>query len=309
MASSDPEIKDGFTLPAWMKAKPTKEYELFATSPPSPEDSFFFIKYPKSDEIFGKSTLQQDLKNFREGASDAAAAAAADPGRKDWSRHTKPCQEVLHGIAADGGSAAAPVKPLKPKGTDDGFKGEGAACGNSVVKVAHQMISSSGRTASSRGFTVASPSDDASDLDLEAAQSYHRARRGSKSLPVTPKHSPPGSPNSRRKKNVNRYFTSPFEQVEDAGGRSWLTLALLGYKKDLAASSSTLAEEDAIEARLQGASLAESVENLGPSPHGREPRILEDPSAKPPSTNKPKPGYRPKPSELREMNFWSPTSM
>ncbi|CAG9133297.1 unnamed protein product [Plutella xylostella] len=341
MASSDPEIKDGFTLPAWMKAKPTKEYELFATSPPSPEDSFFFIKYPKSDEIFGKSTLQQDLKNFREGSSDAAAATAADPGRKDWSRHTKPCQEVLHGIAADGGSAAAPVKPLKPKGTDDGFKGEGAACGNSVVKVAHQMISSSGRTASSRGFTVASPSDDASDLDLEAAQSYHRARRGSKSLPVTPKHSPPvlalldveaaqsyhrarrgsknlpvtpkhsppGSPNSRRKKNVNRYFTSPFEQVEDAGGRSWLTLALLGYKKDLAASSSTLAEEDAIEARLQGASLAESVENLGPSPRGREPRILEDPSAKPPSTNKPKPGYRPKPSELREMNFWSPTSM
>lgn len=24
MASSDPEIKDGFTLPVWMKSKPTK---------------------------------------------------------------------------------------------------------------------------------------------------------------------------------------------------------------------------------------------------------------------------------------------
>lgn len=42
--------------------------------------------------------------------------------------------------------------PPKPFGTDDGFKGAGAACGSSIVKVAHQMV-----TAKSfgRGFTVA----------------------------------------------------------------------------------------------------------------------------------------------------------
>lgn len=40
----------------------------------------------------------------------------------------------------------------KPFGTDDGFDGEGAACGTSIVKVARQMVS--GKTLT-RGFTVA----------------------------------------------------------------------------------------------------------------------------------------------------------
>ena len=48
------------------------------------------------------------------------------------------------------------------------------------------------------------------------------------------------------------YFTSPFEPVEDINNRSWLTTALLGFKKDLTTSTSTLAEEDALENRLQG---------------------------------------------------------
>lgn len=40
----------------------------------------------------------------------------------------------------------------KPFGTDDGFDGEGAACGTSIVKVARQMVSGKSIT---RGFTVA----------------------------------------------------------------------------------------------------------------------------------------------------------
>lgn len=42
--------------------------------------------------------------------------------------------------------------PSKPFGTDDGFKGAGAACGSSIVKVARQMVS--GKSLN-RGFTVA----------------------------------------------------------------------------------------------------------------------------------------------------------
>lgn len=49
-----------------------------------------------------------------------------------------------------------------------------------------------------------------------------------------------------------RYFTAPFAPVEDANSRSWLTMALLGFKKDLATSTSTLAEEEALEVRLGG---------------------------------------------------------
>ncbi|KAJ0183254.1 hypothetical protein K1T71_001230 [Dendrolimus kikuchii] len=293
MASNDPEIKEGFTLPVWMKTKPTKEFEPFAGSPPAPEDSFFFIRYPKSDVLFGNTKQSQDfVQSFPDSREVTGAPAYNIVKEKDWSKHTKPCQDVLHGIAPINTAVNSVTSKPKPAGTDDGFKGEGAACGTSVVKVAHQMITSS---RSSRGFTVASPSD---DLLSEAPQYNHLARRGSKSLPATPAHSPHSSPTSRRKMNGNRYFTSPFEPVEDAPSRSWLSMALLGFKKDLANSTSTLAEEDALEIRLQGGSLAASVEKLGPG--GEAPA--------PPAPPAP-PAYRPRPSELREINFWSPTSM
>lgn len=42
--------------------------------------------------------------------------------------------------------------PPKPFGIDDGFKGAGAACGSSIVKVAHQMVSAKSL---GRGFAVA----------------------------------------------------------------------------------------------------------------------------------------------------------
>lgn len=42
--------------------------------------------------------------------------------------------------------------PPKPFGTDDGFKGAGAACGSSIVKVAQQMVSAKSL---GRGFGIA----------------------------------------------------------------------------------------------------------------------------------------------------------
>lgn len=298
MASSDPELKDGFAIPTWMK-KPAKEFEPFAASPPALEDAFF-IRYPKNNIIFGKPTedgptlLAEQVKDIK------AAPAYNIVKEKDWSKHTKPCQDVMHGIPPIN-TAVNSVKP-KPAGTDDGFKGEGAACGNSIVKVAHKLISSK----SSRGFTIASPDDDLTETpDMGQYNLMHR--RGSKSLPATPSHSPPGSPNSRRKFYANRYFTSPFEPTEDSPSRSWLTMALLGFKKDLATSTSTLAEEDAID--ITRGHLLESVENLGPAPRKREPVNVPQEAAAPSKPAKPSPAFRPKPSELREMNFWSPTSM
>ncbi|XP_039754630.1 uncharacterized protein LOC120629709 isoform X1 [Pararge aegeria] len=294
MASSDPELKDGFTLPVWMKSKPTKEFEPFSSSPPAPEDSFFYIRYPKTDVLFGKPKFAKDFQSDQQ--TEATYSVIKD---KDWSKHTKPCQDVLHGIIPIN-TAVKSVKP-KPAGIDDGFKGEGAACGSSVVRVANQMISS---TRPPRGFAVATPSEDS----LEPPRSLF-GRRNSKSLPATPAHSPPSSPTARRKMNYNRYFTSPFEPVDDANSRSWLTMALLGFKKDMNASTSTLAEEDAFENRLHG-TLAESVESLGPAPKS-ELKVLSNEAKSPqPKSFKASPSsILPKPSELREMNFWSPTSM
>lgn len=56
--------------------------------------------------------------------------------------------------------------------------------------------------------------------------------------------------------------------------------------------------------------LAESVESLGPSPKAKEPKLLTSEAVQQPSkVSRPTQAYLPKPSELREMNFWSPTSM
>ncbi|XP_026496400.2 uncharacterized protein LOC113400921 isoform X1 [Vanessa tameamea] len=299
MASSDPEIKDGFTLPVWMKSKPTKEFAPFASSPPAPEDSFFYIRYPKTDALLGKPKFSNEIPKVMIEQHNEIAATATYKQDKDWSKHTKPCQEVLHGIAPINTAVKSVNAKSKPAGTDDGFKGEGAACGSSVVKVAHQMI----QTRSPRGFTVATPADDVPELTPKVL-----ARRGSKSLPATPAHSPPSSPTTRRRMNGNRFFTTPFEAAEEGGARSWLAAALLGYKKDLAASSSALAEEDLPEPRLHGGSLAESVESLGPSPKA-DPKIISNETSQQPKLTKPAHSFRPKPSELREMNFWSPTSM
>lgn len=285
MASSDAEIKDGRSLSLWMRNKPAVEFEPFAASPPGPEDSFFYIRYPKSDALFGNTQTEQ---------AGPILTAVKD---RDWSKHTKPCQEVMHGVSQIN---PASVNSVKATGAEEGGKGE--ACGSSVVKVAHQMLSASNRSVSQRGFTVATPEE-----DDEGGAQYHSRRRGSKSLPTSPLHTPPTSPNSRRKVYGNRYFTSPFEQKDDAvQGRSWLSMALLGFKKDINASTSTLAEEDTLEIRLHG-SLAESVESLGPAPR-KDRKIAEIPTQEPKLT-KPAHSFRPKPSELREMNFWSPTSM
>ncbi|XP_063534617.1 uncharacterized protein LOC134744649 isoform X2 [Cydia strobilella] len=294
------------------------DFEPFAASPPGQDDAFF-IRYPNTKAMFG-ANLERDVAKIVKEPTGIK--------EKDWSKHTKPCQDVLHGIAPIN-TAANPISP-KVLGTDEEFKGEGAACGNSVVKVAHLMISS---TRSSRGFTVASPAGEAGEAEEaasapDAARYNLAARRGSRSLPATPAHSPPGSPNSRRKNRGNRYFTSPFEPADDASHRSWLTMALLGFKKDLTTSTSTLAEEDAVEARLHG-SLAESVESLGPAPRNMAaPASAAAASvtavslasassssaaavslASASAPGKPAPSFRPRPSELREMNFWSPTSM
>lgn len=297
MASTDPEIKEGFSLPVWMRSKPTREFEPFASSPPAPEDSFFYIRYPKTDVLFGKNIPQQDTpKVYTDNKEVTAASVYNIVKEKDWSKHTKPCQEVLHGIAPINTAVNSVTAKPKPAGTDDGFKGEGAACGNSIVKVANQMISS---TRGSRGFTVASPEEDG-----PSAEAYARlaVRRGSKSLPTTPNT----SPTSRRRMNANRYFTSPFEPTDDSSNRSWLTMALLGFKKDLTTSTATLTEEDTIETRLHS-KLAESVESLGPAPKVAPKPVSHEPI---PQQSKPaKPAYKPKPSEIREMNFWSPTSM
>lgn len=77
-----------------------REFEPFASSPPAPEDSFFYIRYPKPEKLFDNTKVEQDVPRFLPDSKNLLAAAAQfNVKEKDWSKHTKPCQDVLHGIA------------------------------------------------------------------------------------------------------------------------------------------------------------------------------------------------------------------
>lgn len=125
----------------------------------------------------------------------------------------------------------------KSLGIDDGFKGAGAACGSSVIRVAHQMVNLN--RPFTRGFTVAHFDEADSELDLPETGAFQQAssvrgksiepaagqvsigeeaiirsernmmRRGSKSLPA----SPMGSPKAVRK---NPYFTGIFTSAQNS---------------------------------------------------------------------------------------------
>lgn len=89
-----------------------------------------------------------------------------------------------------------PLGVIKSAGTDDGFSGIGAACGQSVVAVAHQMINSG-------KLTVRRPPMISEDDEVAVPPPAHilARRRGSKSLPTSPQT----SPKALRK---NPYFTN-----------------------------------------------------------------------------------------------------
>ncbi|KAI4459460.1 hypothetical protein MML48_6g00016021 [Holotrichia oblita] len=166
---------------------------------------------------------------------------------------------------------------IKSNGTDDGFKGEAAQCGSSVIRVAHQMVTGK--------FTKGTVTSE-EEFATEPANFNRALRRGSKSLPSSPLTSPNTSPKAKRKQ-MNRYFSGSSD-VERAHG-SWILSGLLRKHDQLSRSVSVINEEENVQD-----SLTKTVSQIS---------IDESTEAKVPKQKKAKP------SELREMNFWSPTSM
>lgn len=183
-----------------------------------------------------------------------------------------------------------PLVKVKSSGTDDGFKGEAAKCGTSIIKVAHQMVA--GKMV--HDFSLKShsncnnPSEVYEENEQQEEKLYTRQRRGSKSLPA----SPIGSPKEKRR--ANKYFTSPFiENNGDKGavntGGSWILSNLLA-RREISQSVGYINEET-----------KEELE------HGVSSMSIDEITSK--STANKSHTFTAKPSELREMNFWSPTSM
>lgn len=273
MDSTEPERSlSGISLPQWMKSKIADRYDLDQStfSPPSEDDSFFFIRYPKA-----KSVEPPPIRSTMAPTEQMNYCSINDV----LQNHTVPCRQFMpqakttpHELGLRNANDP-PLGRIKSAGTDDGFKGEGAACGHSVVAVAHQMINGK--------LTVGhkSLSDDENTLKVpDNRNSATRQRRNSKSLPA--------SPTTLRR---NPYFTSILLGSSDAlekGGetsRSGWLLNILGKRES---------QEE----------LLTGEENLRFSDQ-------EEPLDSPPLKPKVAQTLKAKPSELREMNFWSPTSM
>lgn len=126
-------------------------------------------------------------------------------------------------------------------------------------------------------------------------------RRGSKSLPA----SPLGSPRTMRR-SQNPYFTGTFAIVnQNSGGnngasvanapgtsdnyRGWFLSSLLGMQRETMSSTTSVASSHISE---DGENNMISQSKSSSASAGGAPKVIKA-----------------KPSELREMNFWSPTSM
>ncbi|RZC18418.1 uncharacterized protein BDFB_001054 [Asbolus verrucosus] len=274
----DRSLSSGMSFPRWMKTKMNDrlDFEQSAFSPTELDDSFIYYYRNKTRGFSEPPKTIATTANLVE--NQQSYTAPINGNKPDFSKHTPSCQKYLKN-SADNTTAQLVKYPsatkVKSSGTDDGFKGEAAMCGTSVIRVAHQMVA--GKVI--RGFNIQTKND----CDLPPEGFNPSLRRGSKSLPASPLSSPTSSPKSTRR--VNKYFTGPFVDTENHG--SWILSNLLSKRQTLSQSVGYIAEEDAT--NVKTVSSTTSVDDVS---DGKKSQI-----------------FIPKPSELREMNFWSPTSM
>jgi hypothetical protein len=230
----------------------------------------------------------------------------------------------------------------KPAGTDDDLTGDTAGCGKSVVQVAHQMIAGGMLM---RGFSA---NDNGKAVTGEGFnRGVRRGSKSLPASPLgSPSHSPESSPQTRRRGH-NRYFTGAFTleraNIHAAGGQelankysgSWILSGLLGQQQrdNLSDSLDSLTipeEEQGKEVNKKSGrrgdidlsspdmrrnksmtALVSQMLSEGPKDNqhvevGVDAAAVAGGCDSPTQKNK---AFRAKPSELREMNFWSPTSM
>lgn len=175
---------------------------------------------------------------------------------------------------------------------DDGFHGEPALCGKSIVLVASQMMSNKFHET------------------FSAEQASGQPKKGSKSLPASPLASPAGTPNSspkarRRIPSSNRYFTGPFLLDREKYQGGWILASIFGPSREVATTK--IDEEDEPETDISALPLRtlnrkKSISSQNLTYVGSDEKSSEKATVYPNV-------YQAKPSELREMNCWSPTSM
>lgn len=183
----------------------------------------------------------------------------------------------------------------KGKGTDDGFKD--AVCGNTLVKqvekmmINNQFVKADINDIDDEPFQISSIEE---QRELDQYRHLRGGRRGSRSLPASPKLERRGF------FNPNPYFTITKEEDRKRGDISFLT-SLLGItaRKELSSSQLSVASDvTATQTKQNPQTFTTNANEAIP--------VESKPSG---SSSSSWFTARPKPSELREMNFLSPTSM
>lgn len=321
MDSTRPEDRSlggGLSLPQWMKGKIDNRFDFDDStfSPPSHDDNFFYIRYPKAqnelpvsqefrpiDKVFGEQNIGSSASNAKTEQQQLVTESKRSNQTIDFSKHPLPCQPfVPNSIANKGNEIKQSSKVLavgkvvaKSQGVDDGFHSEPALCGKSIVLVANQIMSNK------------------FNKTFAAEQAEIQPKKGSKSLPATPLASPAGSPDSspkpRRRTPSNRYFTGSFFPDREKYQGGWILASILGQSREIVTPKID-EEDESIDAssssqpppsRLLSRKKSISSQNL--TYVGSDEKSAAEKSAVYPNV------FQAKPSELREMNFWSPTSM
>jgi hypothetical protein len=304
---TDPKrISSGLSLPVWMRRTDNRYDAEGSFSPPTHDESFFYIRYPVSGkqndntatELNKLHSALQNSDSIVKSTPMVTTLSATNTTSVDFTKHTEPCRKYI----GDKISPSAANGINKSQGTDDGF---GKACSNSILKVAQKIVS--GRQFGGKGGVLAANFDEANVepedtlRDSEDNKMSFRARtmmrRGSKSLPA----SPAGSPKTQRKVTYNPYFTT-YATVGANENRSWFLTSLLGVQRETVPSTSSTSigsqideeAEDVYEPKNNSITSNNNNNNINNSDN---------------LSKKPTNVLRAKPSELREMNFWSPTSM
>lgn len=318
MGSSRPpdrSLGSGISFPQWMKGKVDSRFDFDQStfSPPSHDDSFFYIRYPKSVNSSSNVTQQDGFRsinavlNEQESNNNAVASGSNTQISKiksveyiDFSKHPIPCQPFVPVVDIKGRERIATNFGNKSigrsQGVDDGFHGEPARCGKSIVHVANRIMSGA------LGKKVDAISSD------EQMEKSGELRIGSKSLPVspitTPISTPDSSPKSRRRAQGNRFFTGAFIPDRDKYQSGWLLSSILSQSREIVGNKISEEDETIEMVKPKNLSRKKSISSQNLSYLGKE----KDIQAKT-STSSHSIVFQAEPSELREMNFWSPTSM
>ncbi|XP_073997414.1 uncharacterized protein [Rhodnius prolixus] len=303
MTSSGPDRSiASISLPQWMKSKISDRYDLEQTafSPPNTDDGFFLVKYKKA---MPEQTEPPKVTTTKQQTKSPLIQAFEEKLSSDSNQQSTFCQKFIsnstitpreigmrHGVDS-------PLTRFKTStGTEDASKGESTTCGYSVVAVAHQMIA-----------------ERAIGDKLEAPPVSQRIRRNSKSLPASPQTSP-------KLLRKNPYFTNIIfgstEAVDSNEGQSSSLMrgsveelgnwSRVNRKFNEVRTESSLAATSTVTTHIQQQTQLQQNTTL------TQQLFTPSPPAPATSTNS---GFgqvvtlKAKPSHLREMNFWSPTSM